>query len=60
VSPVTECRAPVWEPSRGNPGGDCLADATAAVPLGESGRVLPVCGEHADRYPVLVDLPEED
>jgi hypothetical protein len=50
----------VWEPSRENPGGDCRADAVAAVPLGETGRVLPVCAEHADRYEQLVDLPEED
>jgi hypothetical protein len=59
VELLTECRAPVWEPSRGNPGGDCLADAIAAVPLGPAGLVLPVCAEHADRYPTVVDLPEE-
>jgi hypothetical protein len=57
---VTACRAPVWEPSRANPGGDCLADAVTAVPLGETGRVLPVCAEHAGRYERIVDLPEEE
>lgn len=54
------CEAPVWEPSRENPGGDCRAPAIAAVPLGQTGRVLPVCAEHADQYERIVDLPEED
>lgn len=56
---MTECRAPVSEPARGNPGGDCRAPAVAAVPLGSTGRTLPVCAEHADRYQVLVDLEGE-
>jgi hypothetical protein len=57
---VTVCRAPRWESSRENPGGDCRQPAIAAVPLGDTGRVLPVCAEDADRYERLVDLPEEE
>ena len=57
---MTACRSPVWEPSRGNPGGDCFADAVAAVPLGETGRVLPVCAEHRSRYSGVVPLGEEE
>jgi hypothetical protein len=57
---VTACRAPRWEPRKDNPAGDCRQPAIAGVPLGETGRVLPVCGECADRYERIVDLPEED
>jgi hypothetical protein len=57
---VTACRAPVVEPSRENPGGDCRADAVAAVPLGDTGRTLPVCPVHAGRYDRLVDLEAEE
>jgi hypothetical protein len=57
---VTACRSPVWEPSRENPGGDCRAEALVAVPLGQTGRLLPVCAEHAERYERIVDLPPEE
>lgn len=56
---MTACRSPVWEPRRDNPGGDCLGPAIAAVPLGGTGRTMPVCEEHADRYERLVPLKEE-
>lgn len=57
---MTTCRAPVVEPSRANPGGDCHGPAIVGVPLGDTGRVLPVCAEHAERYEQIVDLPGED
>jgi hypothetical protein len=57
---VTACRAPRWEPRKDNPAGDCRQPAIAGVPLGETGRVLPVCGECAERYDRIVELPEED
>lgn len=56
---MTACRSAVWEPRKDNPGGDCLAPAVAAVRLGETGRTMPVCAEHAERYSAVVPLEED-
>jgi hypothetical protein len=55
---VTGCRAPKWEPSRANPGGDCGEPATRAAPLGTTGRWLPLCAEHAARHARTVPLSQ--
>lgn len=50
------CAYPKWEPSKGNPGGDCRAGATKAAPLGSTGLHLalcPPCSEHrVDAVPI--------
>lgn len=42
------CQYPMWEPSRGNPAGDCgRTPAPLAAPLGDTGVWLALCEEHA-------------
>jgi len=47
---MTACDYPSFSPTRENPSGGCGRPATQGVPLGDQGRHLPVCDEHADRY----------
>lgn len=52
------CRHPSYEPSKANPGGDCRGPAVRAVALGDTGRWLQVCEDHAGRYRTTIPIEE--
>jgi len=53
------CEFPTYSPTRENPAGDCRAPATRATRLG-TGRPMPLCPVHADRYPPGSTFPVEE
>lgn len=61
--PEGTCRYHVWEPSKANPDGGCGQPATRALALGDTGRWMPVCDPHSERFPdgstiPLAEVPE--
>jgi hypothetical protein len=52
------CGYPMWQPTKTRPDGGCGAPATHAAPLGQTGRWLPLCGQHREDRVEAVPVSE--